>query len=554
MPNDAGTRGPLTGPIIFDGHATPVKSALFYIICAAWILPGLIGHEPWKADDALTFGTVLELLRNGHWAAPHIAGIPYAEYPPLYTWLAALTATLFSPVLPLHDGARLATGLCMAVTFLYVKKTAARLFDERAGRIAVLLLLGCLGMLLRAHEMQPEAAGLAGYAIALYGLTRIHSEAAKGGITLATGCSVIALSVGFVPALLPLLIAITSMALQRDLSNRAPWKAMLIGFLGAVAASLLFIALLFAVHQPLERWWGAVLGLPLGEGRRAAEITYYVGILPWYALPALPFAVWVWAKDRRRLRDRQDSALPLAAFIVLLIGVSLFRKASDAVAMVLLIPLAVAASGAPDRLPRGVARFVDWFGLVFFGLGVVALWLYWTAAVTGAPAAAARAVARQAPGFAFEFSIIPFAVSLTLTAIWLYAVIRAHRNNRRAIVNWSAGLTILWVLPNLLALAAFDHVRSYRAVAQSMAAKVPPETACVAANGVGDAQRALIDYWTSVRLQKSGARCPLVLTQGNRDAAASVPAGGTLLWEGARPGDNAERLRLYAVPAQGNPN
>ena len=57
--------------------------------------------------------------------------------------------------------------------------------------------------------------------------------------------------------------------------------------------------------------------------------------------------------------------LPLAAFIVLLIGVSLFRKASDAVAMVLLIPLAVAASGAPDRLPRGVARFVDWFGLVF---------------------------------------------------------------------------------------------------------------------------------------------------------------------------------------------
>lgn len=554
MPNDSGTRGPLTGPIVFDGHATPVKSALFYIICAAWILPGLIGHDPWKSDDAVTFGTVLELLRYGNWAAPHIAGIPYTEYPPLYTWLAALTATLFSPVLPLHDGARLATGLCMAVTFLYVKKTATRLHDERAGRIAVLLLLGCLGLLLRGHEMHPEALGLCGFAISLYGLTRIHSEASKGGLTLGAGCAVIALSVGLVPAMFPLAIAIASMALQRDLSNRAPWRAVAIAAGCTLAASAVFVALLATTQQPLARWWGAILGVPWNEGRRAADWTYFVSVLPWYALPALPFAIWVWAKDRKRLRERQDSALPLAAFLVLLVGVSLFRKANDAVAMVLLIPLAIAASGAPDRLPRGAARFVDWFGLVFFGLGAVALWLYWTAAVTGTPAAAARAVARQAPGFTFEFAIVPFVLAFGLTAIWLYAVIRAHRNNRRAIVNWSAGLTILWVLPNLLALAAFDHVRSYRGVAQALASNVPAGSACIGALGVGDAQRALFDYWASIRLQTGRVTCPMVLTQGTRDRPAAPPPGGTLVWEGARPGDNNEKLRLYAVQTSNNSN
>ncbi len=541
------TRGPLTGPIIFDGRATPVKTALFYIVCAAWILAGLLGHDPWKADDAITFGTVLELLRQGHWVAPHVAGVPYPEYPPLYTWLASLTAYLTSGAMPLHDGARLATGLCMVVTFLYVKKAATRLHDERAGRMAVLLLLGSLGLLLRGHEMNPEVLGLAGFAMALYGLTRINSDGTKGGVTLGAGCAIIALSTGLIPALFPIAIALAAVALQRDLGNRAPRKGVLIALGFAVAAAALFAVLLVWSGQPLERWWGALLGLPLREGRRATDWTYFVTVLPWYALPSLPFALWVWAKDRRRIRDRQDLALPLAAFLVLLVGVSLLRKANDAVAMGLLVPLAIAASGAPDRLPRGVARFVDWFGLVFFGLGALALWLYWSAAVTGIPAAAARAVARQAPGFTFEFAFAPFAIALALTLVWLYAVARAHRNNRRAIVNWSAGLTILWVLPNLLALSAFDHVRSYRGVAQSLLAQAPPGGRCVAGIGVGDAQRALLDYWASLRLDEAGSGCPLVLTQGTRDRPAPVPADATLVWEGARPGDNLEKLRLYAL-------
>ncbi len=546
--------GPLTGPIVFDGHSTPVKSALFYIICTAWILAGLVGHDPWKSDDAITFGTVLEMLRQGHWAAPHVAGVPHSEYPTLYMWLASLMASAFSPIMPLHDAARLATGLCMAMTFLYVKKAATRLHDERAGRIAVLLLLGTLGLLLRGHEMNPEVLGLTGLAVAFYGLTRIGSEATKGGTTLGAGCAIIALSIGFVPALFPIAIALASMALQRDLSNPAPWRGMGIALAMAVAASMAFVAILLANDFSLGPWWGAILGLPFSEGRRATDWSYFVTILPWYALPALPFAIWVWAKDRRRIRERQDLALPLAAFLVLLAGVSIFRRANDAVAMVLLIPLAIAAAGAPDRLPRGVARFVDWFGLVFFGLGALALWLYWTAAVTGTPAAAARAVARQAPGYTFELSTVPFGIALTLTLLWLYAVARAHRNNRRAIVNWSAGLTILWALPNLLALSAVDHVRSYRGVAQTLMSKVPGGSGCIRGIGVGDAQRVLIDYWAGIRIQSPAQNCPLVLTQGTRDRPAVVPAGAIFIWEGARPGDNLEKLRLYALETDKNHN
>ena len=52
----------------------------------------------------------------------------------------------------------------MAVALTYSHRTAKRLFDERAGRICVLLLIGCIGLLVRGHEMNPELAGLSGLA------------------------------------------------------------------------------------------------------------------------------------------------------------------------------------------------------------------------------------------------------------------------------------------------------------------------------------------------------------------------------------------------------
>src|SRR5688500_20391484 len=66
------------GPISFDGADTPVKTALFVIVCLAWLLPGLVGHDPWKTDEAVAFGTVAEMLRTGDWLRFGIAGEPVA--------------------------------------------------------------------------------------------------------------------------------------------------------------------------------------------------------------------------------------------------------------------------------------------------------------------------------------------------------------------------------------------------------------------------------------------------------------------------------------------
>src|SRR4051812_47858282 len=83
---------------------------LLLLLCTCWILPGLLGHDPWKPDEAYTFGLVNHILQSGDWIIPTLGGEAFMEKPPLFFLTAALFAKIFSPVLALHDGARLATG------------------------------------------------------------------------------------------------------------------------------------------------------------------------------------------------------------------------------------------------------------------------------------------------------------------------------------------------------------------------------------------------------------------------------------------------------------
>src|SRR5262245_41108030 len=145
------------------------RNFLVVLLCAAWLLPGLIGHDPWKPDEAYTFGLIYELLQGNSWVVPALAGETFLDKPPLFNLTAAACAKIFSFALPLHDGARLATGLWMAATLAFTAAAARELNGERYGAIAVLLLLGCFGLVVRSHQIITDVAMLAGFAMAYYG-------------------------------------------------------------------------------------------------------------------------------------------------------------------------------------------------------------------------------------------------------------------------------------------------------------------------------------------------------------------------------------------------
>jgi hypothetical protein len=202
-----------------------------------------------------------------------------------------------------------------------------------------------------------------------------------------------------------------------------------------------------------------------------------------------------------------------------------------------------------DSMPRGAASALDWFGVTTFALFAIAIWVGWAAAMTGSPAAVAQWIAREVPGFHYPFRFVPFALAALLTCIWVVVVARSLRTTRRAVVNWSAGITMVWMLTMTLGLPLVDQARSYRGVSAELKAALGTP-ACTIGAGVGDAQRALLDYFIGLRLTRPQSReaagCDALLAQ--QVAGRELPVDTRVWredWRGSRPGDRSESFVLY---------
>ena len=137
---------------MFNKRSFPLARLGFLLLCAAWLLPGLIGHAPWKGGDGEHFVQLWLLLKNG--VAPQSVSAT-----PLYYWVATGTAWLTSAFLPLADGARLASGLFIALALFFVARTARLLYGVESAWAAALTLLGCMGLLVRGHLAQAVFGG-----------------------------------------------------------------------------------------------------------------------------------------------------------------------------------------------------------------------------------------------------------------------------------------------------------------------------------------------------------------------------------------------------------
>jgi 4-amino-4-deoxy-L-arabinose transferase-like glycosyltransferase len=544
----------LRGRIAYDGTRTPVKTGLFLVCCLAWLIPGLVGHDPWKGDEAVAFGIVYEMLRLKDFSAMQIAGEAYPGKAPLFFWLATLLAKLLGGVMPLHDAARLAAGVFMAGTLAFLSLAARELMGERAMRVTVLLFIGCLGLLIRAHEMNSDLAGLTGIALGVYGLALSPRRPRLGGVALGVGLGMAFLGDGFLPlALLGTLVAALPLAAPAWRTRR---------YAGSVGIALLCAAPLLAVwpimlamnsqaglgpwleRATLSRWAG-------GEASRSGllDAGYFAKILPWYAWPAWPLAAWSIWKARRSLATRADLHLPFVALLVFFVVLSLFAEAREVNALPLLLPLALLGVAEIDSLKRGAASALDWFGVTTFFLLAAMIWVAWVAAITGSPEPVAAWIQREVPNYKYPFRFLPFAAAALLTLIWLVVVARSLRTTRRALVNWAAGITMVWMLVMTLGVPAIDHARSYRGMAMSLAEKVPVGYNCVLGDDVGDAQRAMLNRYLGFFFQRPDgpykAVCKLRMVQASPGRVPAAPAGWKEIWRGARPGDKAELFIAY---------
>jgi 4-amino-4-deoxy-L-arabinose transferase-like glycosyltransferase len=530
-------------PDLTDRNHSPAATLARYgalFLCSIWLLAGAVGHDPWKTDDVLHIGVAFGMA-GGDWLVPRIAGEPWLVSPPLYHWVAASCAKLLGGVLPWHDAARLASTLFAAVFLAILSRMAQRLLGVSAALAAPLLAIGTLGLLVPLHEAQPAIVAITGFVVCLWGLSVWQLEPMRGGLIFGTG-----IGIGFLGAGIDSVAVQLATGLMMALHPAWRTRGSLVAWLATVATALLLILpwpVLLWQHSPalFDVWWAverASLTLRGGFSRDHLEL------LAWASWPVLPLALWsLWLERRHLLKP--PTALLLAATLMALLA--FFADAPRTTTLMpALVPLTLLAAAGAGRLRRGAANAFDWFGMMTFTLIAALIWLGGIAILTGEPARVAKNFTKPAPGFIAEASTIAIVIAIAATVGWIVVMLRTPRSPWRASARWSVGLATIWVLLMALWLPWIDYGKTYRSVSADLRQALGAHPGCIARRDLGLAQRASLDYFNGIRTVSGGRAkdCRHLITQATADSEKDLP-GWTMLRETSRPGDKAERLRLY---------
>ena len=524
------------------------KTQLLLLLCGIWILLGLVGHEPWKPLESSSTNIVKNILNGSSLIAPMAQAQTIPDTPPLYYLSAAISAKLFSPLLRLHDGARLVNVFWMTIVLLMAGMNGRELWARGVGRHATFIMMGTIGLIVVAHSLTTEIASLAATSTGFYALALSKRRPWRASVLLG-----LALGVGFLSdGLLPLLI-LFSTALALPTLFKA-WRTQ--SFITVISISILIatpliaawiLILHFQSPELLTNWWQMNV-----DSFGQSNYCYFTKILIWYAWPAFPLAVWGLWRYRSQLLNKPKFQLILTFFVCTLLILGFSAAAKDINALPLLLPLVALAAGSVEQLKRGAAAALNWFGVMLFGMMGLLIWLGWFAMLTGHPAKIKERMQFLSGMRETNFYWLSFIIAAFITLIWLLVCLRAKQTNKSTVTNWAVGMTFGWGLLMTLWLPMIDSAKSYRSLFTSMSQALPKGYHCVNGLNVGQAQRLLLNYYTDIRLQPfewtQRLSCDLYLIQDEKGTGKMQPgAEWQLIWKGKRITDRRESFRLFKL-------
>ncbi|WP_051710130.1 ArnT family glycosyltransferase [Andreprevotia chitinilytica] len=525
---------------------TAERPWLLLLLCLVWLLPGLVGHDPWKPRELETAAVIGRFLAGQHWSIPWFADAPYLIDSPLYYWFAALVAWPASKLgMSIHDAARMTTGVWAALALWGTGLAGRELFGRRHGRMSVILLIGCIGLIIWGHQLSAKILLLTGFAWQAYALALARRQPLSAGLALAFSWLVLLLG----SSLAEFLLAVVAAGV---VGLYAPWRragylvTLVTGLVLALPIGAIWLADFYQANPALFRVWMDQYAFgPFGGVARFGffhAFGYFLAVAPWFTWPVLPLAVWgAWALRR----DLRAPAFLLPATLLALHTLWLISAAEgdESYLLIVLPPLALLATPGIESLRRGAAAALNWFGVLTLGLMAGLLWLGWLVLHLNVPLSWASELQKQSPAYRVDWHAAGMLFALLLTAVWIWVLSRKRPLGRRAVTNWACGVTLLWGVLIGLWQPWLDAQKSYRSVSESLARDMKQRTGCIGGLGVSDSIAASLDYFVGIAVNRVDPEsCPWLLTQDQ------LPAGGVAVWHDNRPGERREQFYLSPNP------
>ena len=528
--------------LVTQAAARRLPRLALLLFCAAYVLPGVVGRDPWRGADLTAFGQMLAIAEGrAPWLMPALGGVPTgAALLPHWIGAAAIQAT--QPWLDAALAARLPFALLLVFTLVAVwyatfnlaRSDAAQplplAFGGEADPVdyaravadgALLALIATLGLLQLGHETTPELAQLAAVAGLQWALAAAPQRRwpARVGVLLALpvlaacGAPAMALALGAGG------VVVCARSRDDGLKKLLPWLG---------AATLLAAALAWATGMWAWRVAPQIEAASLGR------------LWLWFLWPAWPLALWtVWCW--RRQLGRRHLAIPLLGLVVALVSCALM-DGSDRALMLGVPGIAVLAAFALPTLQRGSTAAIDALSVFFFTLCALTIWVFYLAMQTGVPAGALATVLRLAPGFVHRLSPAEVALALLATVAWGWLVRWRTRRHRpviwKSLVLPAGGVALCWLLLMTLWLPLLDYARSNRPLAERLLRHLP-SGGCIAAPGAPGSLVAALELYGRRRVDASALAvrgdCPAllrVLVERGPSAGASRAGAAALRRQG----------------------
>ena len=508
------------------------KLHLFFVLLIIFLCTGLIGHEPWRPLESTSISIILDIVQNNLIILPMAASENIITHPPLYSYVAAAFGKLFSPILSLHDAARLSNIFWVGLIMTSLGLMTRELWGQGFGRQAGLLFVGSVGLILNIHSLIPEIATLLGYTMSLYAFSLYFRRPFRASMVLGFGSGIAFLSGGIIPIIVIYLSSLFLLVFKNWRNKRY----FIFIVISATITILVISPWLYSFNYLEPKLFFSWINTT--ELSPKLLFNYHLQGILWFTWPALPLAIWLITKDYKSILSQKRLQIPIIFFVVLLIIISITGQPNQTNLIPFTIPLSIIAVGGIDKLNRGAASALNWFGILIFGFIGFLIWLGWFAMMSEIPERIHERMFYQSANYVAEFEFFNFIFALIITTLWLASIIKFKITNRSAISNWALGITMVWVTLITLWCPFIDNRKDYNLIFTDVKQQLIKSSTCVYVNNLSDSQINLLHYYSGIKgtnpnLENKDCRLALVSLTEEKEIPAEYKLWSEI-WTGRR--------------------